>query len=223
MNWSEQIDAYCERTDFSYWAEPLNAVTNAAFLVAAVWMWRRTAGLPTPYKRPARLLCVILFAIGVGSFLFHTHATAWAATADVVPIGLFILAYLFLVNRDMLGWPVWAAAIGTAGFLPYSAGVTVVLRDVPFFDVSNFYWTVPVLLLIYAAVFRARLGLSARGFVIGAVILSSSITARSLDEALCDVWPIGTHLGWHLLNAVMLGWMIEVYRRHMVEGAAQRG
>lgn len=218
MNWSEQIDAYCERTDFSYWSEPVNAVTNLAFLVAAVWMWRRSAGLPA-----ARVLCAILFVIGVGSFLFHTHATAWAAMADVVPIGLFILFYLFLVDRQMLGWPLWAAAIGTAGFLPYAVGVTVVLRDVPFFGVSNFYWTVPILLVIYAVVFRARLGVAARGFVIGAVILSASITARTLDEALCDVWPIGTHLGWHLLNAVMLGWMIEVYRRHMVEGAAQRG
>jgi hypothetical protein len=44
VNWSEQIDAYCERTDFSYWSEPVNAVTNLAFLVAAVWMWRRTGG-----------------------------------------------------------------------------------------------------------------------------------------------------------------------------------
>ena len=28
------IDAYCERTDPSYWSEPVNAVTNAAFLIA---------------------------------------------------------------------------------------------------------------------------------------------------------------------------------------------
>jgi hypothetical protein len=30
------------------------------------------------------------------------------------------------------------------------------------------------------------------------------------------MFPLGTHFGWHLLNAVMLGWMIEVYRRHML-------
>lgn len=223
MNWSEQFDAYCERTDLSFWSEPVNAVTNAAFLIAALWMWRRTAGMPLPYKRWARVLCVILFAIGIGSFLFHTHATAWAATADVVPIGMFILVYLFLVNWHMLGWPLWVALIGTAGFLPYAVGVTVLLRDVPFFNISNFYWTVPILLMIYAVVFRARIPQAARGFVIGAAILSLSITARSLDEPLCEVWPIGTHLGWHIFNAIMLGWMIEVYRRHMVEGGGQRG
>jgi hypothetical protein len=31
---------------------------------------------------------------------------------------------------------------------------------------------------------------------------------------------VGTHLFWHLLNAVMLGWMIEIYRRHVLEGGA---
>jgi len=35
--------------------------------------------------------------------------------------------------------------------------------------------------------------------------------------------PMGTHFLWHLLNAAMLGWMIEVYARHIrartLEGA----
>jgi aspartyl-tRNA(Asn)/glutamyl-tRNA(Gln) amidotransferase subunit C len=28
--------------------------------------------------------------------------------------------------------------------------------------------------------------------------------------------PLGTHFLWHILNGIMLGWMIEVYRRHML-------
>ena len=32
------IDAYCERTDASYWSEPVNAVTNAAFLIGRLFM-----------------------------------------------------------------------------------------------------------------------------------------------------------------------------------------
>ena len=35
MDWSTPIDLYCERTDASLWAEPANALTNTAFLVAA--------------------------------------------------------------------------------------------------------------------------------------------------------------------------------------------
>ena len=116
MDWTAQIDAYCERTDAGYWSEPLNAVTNAAFLVAAFVMWRRVRrqGLALPL-----VLVGLLAAIGIGSYLFHTHATRWAATADTTPIGLFILTYLYAANRHFWGWPVWASLLGTAAFFPY--------------------------------------------------------------------------------------------------------
>lgn len=215
MDWMAQFDGYCERTDLTYWSEPINALTNAAFIIVAILMWGRVGRL-----LGARVLCVVLFAIGVGSYLFHTHATGWAALTDVAPIAAYILIYLFLVNRHIMGWPIWMAALGTAGFIPYAIGVTVVLRDVAFFEVSNFYWTVPILLLIYAPIVG---GATARGLVIGAAILSVSISLRSVDETLCEALPFGTHFAWHILNAVMLGWMIEVYRRHMVERDAARG
>lgn len=212
MDWFEQIDGYCERTDLTYWSEPLNAVTNAAFVIAALIMWRRSAGVPM-----ARILCAILFAIGVGSYLFHTHATQWASLADVAPIGIFILTYLFAVNRDMLGLPWWGALLATAGFVPYAYVLVPILNQMPFFSISNFYWTVPLLLFLYAWGLRRNQELSS-GLITGALILCASISVRSVDETFCAQWPIGTHFIWHCLNGLMLGWMIEVYRRHMLAG-----
>ncbi|SEW24907.1 Ceramidase [Cognatiyoonia koreensis] len=218
MDWLQQIDGYCERTDFAYWSEPLNAVTNLAFILAALFMWRRTEGVTG-----GRVLCVILFAIGIGSFLFHTEATVWAALADTAPIGLYILTYLFLVNRDVMGWPAWAAAFGTLAFLPYAAVVVPALNQIPFVRISNFYWTVPILLFLYAYVLRNRRPQVSRGFVTGGVVLCVSITARSLDEILCDTLPLGTHFIWHCLNGLMLGYMIHVYTRHVLAGRTQQG
>lgn len=215
MNWANQIDAYCERTDFSLWSEPINAITNAAFLIAALIIWRRTSGL-----MGARALTIILFTIGIGSTLFHTFATTWASTADVVPIVLFILLYLFLVHLHITRWPVWMAVIGTLGFIPYAIGIKFVLRDIPFFEISSFYWAVPISLLLYAPFIGGK---TARGFIFGAALLSLSITLRSLDETLCAQWPIGTHFAWHILNALMLGYMIDVYRRHMLEAPSIQG
>ena len=40
MEWFEAVDGYCERVDAAFWSEPINAVTNAAFLIAAIWAWR---------------------------------------------------------------------------------------------------------------------------------------------------------------------------------------
>ena len=52
------------------------------------------------------------------------------------------------------------------------------------------------------------------GLALGAGILCLSLTARSLDLGHCEDFPLGTHFLWHILNAVMLGWMIEVWLRH---------
>jgi hypothetical protein len=211
MDWTRAIDAYCERTDPSYWSEPINAVTNAAFLVAAFVMWRRTRGLQMPL---ATTLVVILAAIGVGSYLFHTHGQVWAALADTAPILLFILVYIFAANLHFWAWPLWAALLGTAAFIPYAALLTPLFQALPFFEVSSFYWPVPVLIFAYAVLLRRRAPETARGLALGAGILVASLTFRSLDETLCDAIPFGTHFMWHILNGLMLGWMIEVYRRH---------
>ncbi len=215
MEWTRAIDAYCERSDPGFWAEPVNAVTNLAFVLAAIFMWRRTKGA-------GRFLTGILFLIGLGSFLFHTFATGWSAMLDTVPILAFVLVYIFLANRDFWGWPLWLAVIGALGFLPYAAMLTPVFARLPFFEVSGFYWPLPVLIFAYAVLLRPRLPVTARNLAIGAGLLCASLTARSLDEGLCNVVPIGTHFLWHILNAGMLAWMIETWTRFKRQPDAPR-
>lgn len=216
------IDGYCERTDPSYWAEPVNAVTNAAFLIAAWIMWRRVRGQGLPL---ATAMVVILAAIGVGSYLFHTYAQAWAAMADMLPIVLFILLYVFAATRDFLGMGTWISLGVTVLFVPYAAAMTMLFELLPFFEVSSFYWPVPVLIIVYALLLAFRQAATARGLAIGAVTLIVSLVFRSVDETVCAAVPVGTHFMWHILNGIMLGWMIEVYRRHMRPGrsALSRG
>lgn len=218
MDWFAPVNAYCERTGPDYWSEPVNAVTNAAFLIAAAVMagrLRGMAGVTTGW-----VLVVILAVIGVGSYLFHTHANRLTGLMDVLPIVAYILAYVFVATRDYLGQRVWVSALVTVGFIPYAMALTPVFRSLPFFETSAFYWPVPVLILIYAAILRTRLPEVARGLVIGAAILCVSLAFRSLDYPLCEATGgLGTHFMWHILNGVMLGWMIEVWRRWRVATA----
>ncbi len=206
----QEIDGYCERLTPAYWAEPINAVTNAAFLIAAYVMWRRVRGQGLSL---AVVQTVVLAAIGVGSFLFHTHARVWAAMADTTPILLFILIYIFAVNRDIWGLRPSHALGLTALFFPYAALTIPLFRWVPGLGGSAAYAPVPLLILIYAFLLRRRVPATARGLAIGAVTLIASITFRALDGPLCVQLPWGTHFMWHILNAVMLAWMIEVYLR----------
>lgn len=218
-NWGSVIDGYCERTGPEFWSEPVNALTNAAFLVAAFVMWRRTGGrLPL-----ANLMILLLALIGVGSFLFHTFATTWAALADVVPIGLFVLTYVFAANLRFWRWSWWGAAFATLLFFPYAPLAFVGFSRLPFFAISAFYWPVALLIALYGVALLGRAPRTGRGLLVGAAILSASLVARSVDGAACGAWPVGTHFLWHLLNAAMLGWMIEVYRRHVEEGGGEEG
>jgi hypothetical protein len=106
------VDLYCERLSTAFWAEPVNALSNLAFLLAAYFLWR----LPLPQGRStvamSRILMLMVAVIGVGSFLFHTVAQRWALFADVIPISvyqvLFLAFYLRKVARRnwlvTLGW-----------------------------------------------------------------------------------------------------------------------
>jgi hypothetical protein len=218
LDWTRAVDGYCERIGEAYWAEPVNALTNIAFLLAAWVMWRRCAGLPM-----ARALCAVLAAIGLGSYLFHTHAQVWAGLADVAPIALFILLYLFAVNRAAFGLGVGAALGVTALFFPYAGMMVPVFSMIPGLGASAGYAPVALLILLYAGFLRDRLPDFACGLALGAVILIVSLIFRTLDEPLCDVTPFGTHFMWHVLNGLMLGWMIEVYRRLRLGKTAHAG
>jgi hypothetical protein len=103
-------------------------------------------------------------------------------------------------------------------FVPYAAAMTMLFELLPFFEVSSFYWPVPVLIIVYALLLAFRQPATARGLAIGAVTLIVSLVFRSVDETVCTAIPVGTHFMWHILNGIMLGWMIEVYRRHMRPG-----
>lgn len=159
---------------------------------------------------------MILAVIGAGSFLWHTHATGWAGLADVLPILLFILVYIFAATRDYLGASSLVAGIVTVGFFPYAFGFRALFSGVlP--GANALYASVAVLILVYGLwLVRSATG---RGLLIGAAILCASIGFRMADDAVCANFPLGTHFMWHILNGIMLGWMILVYCRHLNAGA----
>ncbi len=200
MNWSTPIDLYCERTDASLWAEPANAATNTAFLVAAAaafWLWRRAGG----HDRPVLALIFVVAAVGIGSFVFHTAATRGAVLADVIPIAVFIYGYLLLALRRfvMLG-----AATAVVIVVAYVAGAQALSSLAPagLLNGSTGYLPALAALIVVAAVSRSAT--ARRGLALAAVVFAVSLGLRTIDLAVCQAFPLGTHFAWHLLNAVVL-------------------
>lgn len=203
MKWSESIDMYCERTDPSLWSEPLNAVTNLAFLVAAALLWRqagRDAG------RDIRVLTLLIAAVGLGSIAFHTIATRWAALLDIGFIAVFVLAFHQRFQVHALGRSNGAASLGVGVFVVLAGLFVLATKQLPSLSQndSESYLAPFLLLLVCAQQAAPRWPVAARWLKRAAGLFMVSLTCRAIDQPLCDAWPAGTHLGWHLINAAML-------------------
>lgn len=200
-----ELAAYCERVGDGVLSEPLNAVTNLAFLVAAYAAWRmlrqRAVGTRSPVSLVA--LIVILVAIGLGSLAFHTFA-GWTVILDVVPIAMFMVFGFVCALHYLWGlrWPL--AWIGAPAFLAFAAGMSVLTSAL---DLPPGNYVAALLLMAGVAVV---LGLDpdrrpyAGRFALAAAVFAVSLTFRTVDEPICGAVPIGTHFLWHLLNACVL-------------------
>lgn len=197
---TEALDLYCERTGATFWAEPLNAVTNIVFIAVAVLVLRDWGRRRDDW--PVLGLALLTGAIGIGSFLFHTVATRWAAIADVLPIALFIFAYFLLAMRRFLQLSMFRAFAATAGFVAASL-VLVPFLERPFGGSAAY---IPALLAIVGvgALLAWREDGRAAGLLLAGMLLATSIAFRMIDLPLCAAFPIGTHFIWHMLNAAVL-------------------
>ena len=203
MRWSESIDMYCERTDPGLWSEPLNVATNLAFLLAAALLWRqagRGAG------RDTRVLILLIGAVGLGSMAFHTLATRWAALLDIGFIAVFVLFFHQRFQVRALGRSNGAANLGVAVFVVLAGLFVLAIKQLPTLSQndSESYLAPFLLLLVCARQAAPRWPEAARWLNRAAGLFVASLVCRAIDQPLCAVWPAGTHLGWHLINAAML-------------------
>ncbi len=217
--WTDQVFRYCERgQDPAFWAEPLNAISNAGFLIAAGLAATRLRHLEQPAVA-ARLLVALTAAIGIGSFLFHTFATRWSRLADVVPISAFMIVYLAFALRNFLGWTSKQIGMAVAVFLLASGlaatiscpgqltAVTTFVRE-PCLKGTMGYAPALIALLLVGGTLRARHPAGPKLLFAAGIFLAAMIL-RWVDTRACP-WTMllgsarGTHALWHVLNALML-------------------
>jgi hypothetical protein len=200
MDWSEPVDFYCERTDASFWSEPVNALSNAAFLIAAALalsLWRRG----DRKDWPALALIIIVAAVAVGSFVFHTVATRAAILADVIPIAVFIYGYLLLALVRFLHLRVIAAA---AMVVAYAAGTQALSVLAPARLLNGSVGYLPALAALIAVALAAREQGMGRSLGLAAAVFAISLAFRTADMAICPQFALGVHFVWHMLNAIVL-------------------
>ena len=101
--------ADCERILQSWWGQPVNTVTAAAFIAAGalVWLHRRDAAT-----------AVLVASIGVGSIAFHGPMPFWGEFVHDVSIVLTLVWVLLVETKRTRLWPLGFALAAATSITP---------------------------------------------------------------------------------------------------------
>jgi hypothetical protein len=194
--WREgMMDAYCERVGPGLLAEPLNAVSNMSFLLAAwaAWVLATRTGA---FSAGDRVLIALAASVGIGSILWHTYPTSLTLILDIVPILFFIIWYIWLYTRNVIGMRSLFAVASGAAFL------IATFLVIPYSHVLHgaLVYTPGLIVVLVLGVFHARERRAARFTLLTAAgIYLAALFFRTIDNEVCSVLTIGTHFLWHLL------------------------
>jgi len=217
MDWFATVDIYCERTTPLFWAEPVNALSNAAFPLAAAWAAVTAKSRATP---PIIWLLIAMAAlIGPGSFLFHTFANGWSELADTLPIWSFVALFVFVAIHRFSGVKpgrLVAIALGIAAlltlvFLAMGEGAaTDGAAPAPSVLNGSEQYAPALIALIVFSVVTWRRNHPMRPWIFAALLtFAVSLFMRTIDLRVCSALPVGTHFLWHLLNGLMIGILLQ--------------
>lgn len=196
------IDIYCERSGPELWSEPLNVVTNFAFIFAAFFLVWVIVHADAKVRRDlvTWVLTGLVFVIGIGSALFHMFATGWALLMDIIPITLFILLYTWYAVRRFAAAPVWLCALGVVGVLVLAVAVPPLTG----FRSGPYVAALTALVVIGSCLKFSRGHPGGAAMLIAAATFAISLIFRTVDAPLCEAVPTGTHFIWHILNGCVL-------------------
>jgi hypothetical protein len=189
------MDVYCERVGPGLLAEPLNAVTNVSFLLAAWAAWVLASRVGA-LSWGVRVLVALAASVGVGSILWHTFATPWALILDTVPILLFIVWYIWLYTRNVLEV---SPAIAAASVVAFLVATVVALRFTHVLHGALVYMPGLLVVLVLGVAHAREQRVERFTLLLAAGVYAAALVFRTIDQEVCAVFPIGTHFLWHSL------------------------
>lgn len=189
------MDAYCERVGPGLLAEPLNAVSNVSFLLAAWAAWV-LAGRVGVTSAGVRALIALGASVGVGSILWHTVPNMLTLILDSVPILVFIMWFIWLYARTVIRMRPPLAGVSAAAFLV----ATFLVFPLAGVLHGALVYTPGLIVTLLLGLYQARERRVERFTLLAAAgVYLAALFFRTIDNEVCPVLPIGTHFVWHLL------------------------
>lgn len=196
------IDDYCERTAVGLFNEPINALTNLCFVVAAALVWKHAKQLSrSSVGLGDSVLVVLMVCIAVGSGLFHTFANPVSEWLDVLPIMALQLVWLWLYLKRIMNVRPAVRFVLTLGYLFTSVAFSLLPDPTP----GSMGYLGPLLVITLLGIYhKDHAPREPQLLFVMAGVFFVSLIFRSVDQASCQYFSVGTHFIWHVLNAVVL-------------------
>ena len=197
---------YCEQPVFSGFFEPFNTITNIFFIIAGILLIYQ---LKKSNKIDAKAiyLSTLLIIIGIGSFAWHLYRKDFTLLIDSIPIGIFILSYLYFyltITTEKL----YLRITIYLGFYIYTILLSYLLKNLTNTIVFGNGGLGYIIAISYFILLQAYNYFKFREIVKKSLIISfillTSILLRQLDLSICNTIAIGTHFIWHTLNSIVL-------------------
>ena len=196
---------YCEKAISNGFFEPLNTITNLAFILAGILLFiqfRKKAHLD--FK--GILFSSLLIIIGFGSFIWHLYRNDTTLVADSIPIALFILFYLFFYLKFTTMKSLHLILL-FIGFFVYTSVFTFLLNSKSIYILENggagYFSAISYFFVLQIYNIFHRKAIIKSSIIIGIVFLIS-LCFRQIDMTVCEHISFGTHFIWHILNALSL-------------------
>ena len=201
--WTQSVDLYCERTSDLFWAEPINAISNlsiflSGFIIFAILIKKQKVALNWP-----TFLSSMAMVIGTGSFLFHTFGNKWSFWADVIPILIFMFSFFTFILKKYFNFSSLTAVCGGLAFVALSRALGHSSLEI-YLNGSLPYLPSWLFTFVFGVLgYKHHKHLSKR-ILQASFYFALSLFARSIDMSICPSFPIGTHFIWHILNGLVL-------------------
>lgn len=191
---------YCERGDsLEFFAEPLNAISNLAFIFAGFGIYRlliKNRIQQIEYK----IVLILILLVGFGSFLWHATRNSFTLLLDIVPTALTftLITYIFLsklMQNRLLALLIAMLLLPVRFFISSFAPTDIISSLIR----NSIIFTTFLVLIVWSFKKHGRIAFEGLSVL---VIYLLAISTRGIDLQVCPTFNIGTHFLWHIFNAL---------------------
>ncbi len=211
---------YTEQPAIDGLFEPVNTLTNLFFIAAGIYLlvW---LGKRKQLDQKGAYLSSVLILIGIGSFAWHFYRANTTLMMDSIPIGVFVLSYLFFYLKHVQKRMLWVIVL-FIGFFVYTPVFTYLLMTflehvfgsggAEYFAAISYFMVLQIINSVN------NVSVIKKSMIIAGVFCLS-LFFRQIDLHAAGIISFGTHFLRHTLNALTLFLMVRLlYTTERVQG-----